>query len=212
MSADGHIFGADNEKRKGKGKKNVNHQGSKLRHARLMRGYTLKQLAARVNCSESMISKLENSRLSPSLGMLHRIADELGTTASDLLVQEDSGTSRDKITLFPPQRLTGPSAEELNSEVKVWFDRILPLDRSGLLQANILHLAPGGEQPRYLAHEGEELLFVLAGTVDIIIEDQIYSVAEGGAIYFPSTLEHRYRNSGTDTARAFWVNTPPTTG
>jgi DNA-binding XRE family transcriptional regulator len=37
--------------------------GMRLKHARLAKGYTLKQLANVVDCSESMISKVENDKL-----------------------------------------------------------------------------------------------------------------------------------------------------
>lgn len=196
----------------GQSRSNVNHHGLKIRHARLSKGFTLKDLSERVGCSESMISKLENTRLSPSLAMLHRIATELGIPASDLLMQEDDPHFGNQVTLLPADRFSGPSAEEEASGMSVWFNRILPLSRSGLLQVSILHLLPGGEQPRFLSHEGEEFIYVLDGTLQVIVEDQTYAVQAGTGTAFASTREHRYSNTGTQTVRAFWVNTPPTSG
>src|SRR6185312_7676666 len=51
--------------------------GARLKHARLAKGYTLKQLAMVVDCSESMISKVENDKLRPSIAMLHRFSQAL---------------------------------------------------------------------------------------------------------------------------------------
>ena len=48
--------------------------GVRLRHARLVAGLTLLQLAQKASCSESLISKLEHGTASPSLAMLHRLA------------------------------------------------------------------------------------------------------------------------------------------
>jgi len=76
----------ENTKKSARTEKRISHHGRRIRHARLMKGYTLRQLADVVECSESMISKLENSRLSPSLAMLHRLADALDTTVPDLLI------------------------------------------------------------------------------------------------------------------------------
>lgn len=192
-------------------RRKISHHGHRIRHARLMKGYTLRQLADLVECSESMISKLENSRLSPSLAMLHRLADALETTVPDLLILDEEDTDADPVTVFPPERFTKlPNQAEEDESRVVWFDRILPFDRSGLLQVNFLHLAPGAEQPRFLRHEGEEFIFVLDGTLDVIVQDTIYPVAAGGMIFFRSTLDHRYANSGDEMVRALWVNTPPT--
>lgn len=59
----------------------------RLRHARLAQEITLKQLALKVGCSESLLSKLENEVASPSLAMLHRVASALETSISDLMAE-----------------------------------------------------------------------------------------------------------------------------
>ena len=183
------------------------HHGTRLRHARLVKGYTLKQLSDIVDCSESMLSKLENSRLSPSLAMLHRIAAALDVAVPDLLIQDGDYSPSDGVTLFPPDRFMASAGDD---SVQVAFSRILPLSRTGLLQVNILHIQPGAEQSRSLTHEGEEFLFVMEGTLDVIIEDRVHRVSAESGIHFTSTLMHRYANNGDTVARAFWVNTPPT--
>ena len=187
----------------------ITHHGRRLKHARLVKGYTLKQLAELVDCSESMVSKLENSRLSPSLAMLHRLADALDMTVPDLLLDEDS-EGEDDVTVFPASRFEVTGAERDEARAGVWFDRILPFGRDGLLQVQMLHLEPGAEQPRFLHHEGEELIFVLDGVLDVIVNAKTYRIGRGDMIYFSSMLDHRYANSGDATTRAFWVNTPPT--
>ncbi|KPP91346.1 MAG: Xre family transcriptional regulator with cupin sensor [Rhodobacteraceae bacterium HLUCCA08] len=188
----------------------ISHHGRRIRHARLMKGYTLRQLAEIVDCSESMVSKLENSRLSPSLAMLHRLAEALDTTVPDLLIVGPQDDGADPVTVFPAERFVERPAQDGEENRLVWFDRVLPFDKQGLLQVNLLHLAPGAEQPRFLQHEGEEFIFVLDGTLDVIVKDHSYPVAAGGGIFFSSMLDHRYANTGTEVVRALWVNTPPT--
>ena len=61
--------------------------GMRLRHARLAQEITLKQLAQKVGCSESLLSKLENEVAAPSLSMLHRLATALETNISDLMAE-----------------------------------------------------------------------------------------------------------------------------
>ena len=196
--------------KKAKAEPRISHHGRKIRHARLMKGFTLRQLADVVECSESMISKLENSRLSPSLAMLHRLADALDTTVPDLLILDRDPEDENAVTLFPADRFLKLPPQPDEDNRMVWFDRVLPFDKSGLLQVNLLHLSPGAEQPRFLQHEGEEFIFVLDGMLDVIVLNQTYPVSAGGGIHFSSMLDHRYANSGTEVVRALWVNTPPT--
>ncbi|HEX2842266.1 helix-turn-helix transcriptional regulator [Hyphomicrobium sp.] len=50
---------------------NMVQMGAKLRQFRLAKRLTLKEVASRVDCSESMLSKVENDRITPSIGLLH---------------------------------------------------------------------------------------------------------------------------------------------
>src|ERR1700727_3601384 len=59
--------------------------GVQIRHARLVKGLRLKDVADLSNCSESMISKIENNKVAPSLNTLHRIAKALDTSVATLL-------------------------------------------------------------------------------------------------------------------------------
>jgi len=47
--------------------------GARLRHARLVKGLLIKQLAERVGVSISLISKYENDKLLPPLTVLHSL-------------------------------------------------------------------------------------------------------------------------------------------
>src|ERR1700756_4371488 len=61
--------------------------GVKLRHTRMTKGLRLRDLAEKAECSESMLSKIENDRAVPSLKTLYRIAEALGLTVGQLFAQ-----------------------------------------------------------------------------------------------------------------------------
>src|SRR5215469_15577525 len=58
--------------------------GTRLKHARMVRGLTLKEVADAAKCSESFVSKLENDKASPSFTMLHRLTTILGANVAAL--------------------------------------------------------------------------------------------------------------------------------
>src|SRR6185503_462278 len=47
------------------------------RHAPLMRGSRLKDVADAAGCSESLVSKIENNKIEPSLQVLHKLCTVL---------------------------------------------------------------------------------------------------------------------------------------
>ena len=61
--------------------------GVKLRHTRMTKGLRLRDLAEKAECSESMLSKIENGRAVPSLKTLYRIAEAMGLTVGQLFDQ-----------------------------------------------------------------------------------------------------------------------------
>jgi transcriptional regulator with XRE-family HTH domain len=63
------------------------HVGAKVRHTRRLRGLTLKEVADQAGCSESLLSKIENGRATPSLKMLQRLASALGLTVGKFILK-----------------------------------------------------------------------------------------------------------------------------
>lgn len=185
---------------------NASRLGTRLRLARQTRGMTLKALADEANCSESLLSKIENGRTTPSLPMLHRLVKVLGTNIGWMFEESDgeegivfrSGT-RPLITLDPLRQGEGISLE-----------RIIPYSAGHLLQCNIHHIEEDGESAGPIEHAGEEVGYILNGEIELIVAQQIFQLKPGDAFVFKSELPHHYRNIGKGRASIFWVNTPPT--
>ncbi|WP_104431687.1 helix-turn-helix domain-containing protein [Kineococcus xinjiangensis] len=59
--------------------------GRRVRQLRKARGWTLQDLAARVERAPSALSMLENGRREPKLSLLHALADAFAVTVADLL-------------------------------------------------------------------------------------------------------------------------------
>jgi transcriptional regulator with XRE-family HTH domain len=178
--------------------------GSKLRHARLLQGHTLKELADIIGCSESMLSKLENEKLTPSISFLHRLASALGTSIAELFAETE--TDEGPAHHFPAERRA--RVEDQGRE-GAWFERILPVVKSGLLQALILNIPAGVKSDNDVEHIGEEIGYLIEGEINIFVDGKRYSLKQGDLLFFSSSLPHGYHNTSDKVARILWVNTPP---
>jgi transcriptional regulator with XRE-family HTH domain len=176
--------------------------GGRLRHARLVKGSTLKQVAEAAGCSESLLSKIENGRAYPSLPMLHRIAVALGTNIAALFA---SPGEEDSIVSLPEQR-----ANYVVHGRGIRLERVIPYADAHLLQSNIHWIAPGASLEGEVAHQGEELGYVLEGDIELTVGGRSYRAGTGASFHFRSELPHSYRNVGSVPARVIWVSTPPT--
>ncbi len=162
------------------------------------------QLAVAVGCSESLISKIECDRALPSLQLLHRLVSALGTNIASLMAvaDEEGGIiaragERPVLVVTPSGRGRGLKLESLSIE-------------RAALQANIHIIAPGGGSNGAIQHEGEEVGYVLQGSVEMTIGAQRFRLESGDSFYFRSDHPHAYVNIGKDEARILWVNSPAT--
>lgn len=179
--------------------------GVQLRHARLVKGLRLKDLAELSNCSESMISKIENNKAAPSLNTLHRIARALGTSVAELLGDRSSGGK--VVTRQHDRQIMQESGSDASGGAET--EVMIPFGSSAMLQAFLVRLQPGAGSGGNLQHEGEEVGFIRSGQLSLIVSGTSYLLNEGDSFFFQSTEPHSFSNPGETVTEVIWVNTPP---
>ena len=180
--------------------------GARLRHARLVKGLLIKNLAQRVGVSISLISKYENDKLLPPLTVLHSLVTELETNIGALFEPNWTGVEYIARAGGRPRISAGGD----KGAAGVMLERLIPHGKGHLLQGNIHVVAPGGGSMGPMRHEGDEVGYVPEGRLDLSIDDKLHELGPGDSFAFPSNLAHTYRNPGLEVTRVLWINTPPT--
>lgn len=180
--------------------------GTRLRHTRIMRGERMKDVADAAGCSESLVSKIENNKLQPSLQVLHRLCSVLRISLGDLFNPQQAD--------FPVVTRQGqrPAVEmdPLRRGKGIRMERVIPYTKHHMLQSNIHVVAPGGSSFGLISHEGEEVGYIIAGEIELFVGDKSYQLRAGDTFCFRSEMGHGYSNTGPEEARVLFVNTPPT--
>lgn len=181
--------------------------GLRIKHARLLHGFTLKALAQAAECSESLLSRIERNQALPSLNSLHRLAQALHTNVAELTHPEAPHTA-------PVMRLGERPVVEFGSSARhragISLERVITPIRGQLLQADIHVLAPGACSTDSISHVGEEVGYVIEGQFELQVSGTCYLLGPGDTFYFSSDELHSYRNPGESITRVLWVNTPAT--
>src|SRR5258708_37099944 len=82
--------------------------GKRVRYLRRVKRMTLNDLAHTAGCSVSLLSRVENDVVTPSLSTLHRLCHALDTSVSALLTEPDN---QDAVVYGPSSRPTHARAE-----------------------------------------------------------------------------------------------------
>lgn len=171
--------------------------GPRLRALRHERGLTLDALAAAAHLDKGYLSRLERGLKAPSIATLLRLSEALGAPVAVLLGERLDGdavrVTRAGSRLVP----AAPAGGEGHA-----FEA---LSRDGAaLEAFVIRPGPDFEsgdcQPA--RHAGEELIFVLSGTIEMRFADRGFVLEAGDCAQFDGHLAHRLRRLGPEPAAA----------
>ncbi|MFF0254613.1 helix-turn-helix domain-containing protein [Micromonospora zamorensis] len=151
--------------------------GPRLKHLRLRRDITLTDLAAETGISASTLSRLEAGLRRPTLEQLLPLARVHGVTLDELVGAPPTGDPR--INLRPITCSDGSV--------------ILPLTRRpGGIQAYkyVLPASADDREPDLRTHEGYDWVYVLNGTLRLVLGEHNLVLTPGEAAEFDTRTPH----------------------
>ena len=178
----------------------------RLRALRKARGLTLDELAQQAGVTKSVISKIENFRVSPSLQSIAGIAKALGVPLAELF--KDLEERPALVVVRREERLEVDRDPE--SPIRYFA---LAHKRSGKVMEPFLLEVPPRKEPRARkAHEGEEFLMVLEGVIDYEHGEETVRLEAGDCVYDEGAVAHTLSNPGQETARVLCIYAMPLPG
>lgn len=186
------------------------HPGLAIRAARLEKGFTLRDLAARTGLPFSTLSKLENGKMGMSYDKLMVLAQALHVEPGKLLsTQPAPRSSRHAVG----RRSIIRAAEKPESSSKRHHHHYLAADLlDKMMVPMIIDVEArsleehGGVAP----HEGEEYLYVVSGAIELYSD--LYAplrLEKGDSIYFDSGMAHAYLRASDEPCQVLSICAGP---
>lgn len=155
--------------------------GPRLRRLRVGRGLTLTALAERTGISKSTLSRLETGQRKPSLELLLPLAGVFQVPLDDLVGAPDVGDPRIRIKpRVRNGRLVFPLTQQATG-LAVW-KVVIPPER----------------ERRLRVHDGYEWLYVLSGTMRLILGEHDITMKPGEVAEFDTKVPHWFGPAGDD--------------
>jgi mannose-6-phosphate isomerase-like protein (cupin superfamily) len=176
--------------------------GERIKRFRLERNLTLKDVEVKAKVSATHVSEIERGMTSPTVGALTKIARALGTEPSYFLHAD----------AFPACSVVRKSSRRI-LDYPDWGARLHCLSngiRTGAMSFLEVELQAGlSRESTPITHNGEELIHILKGVVEIRVGEDRHLLKEGDSIHFQSRQPHTMRNIGDGVCRILWVASPP---
>jgi transcriptional regulator with XRE-family HTH domain len=172
----------------------------KIRLLRQANGLSLQQLAERSGVSAASIHKIERNSMVPTITTLMKLARSLDRSVGYLVDEEVASTS-------PVVVVRARNREPLvaSREGMVMENLAGPAGRFALSGALVTIAAGSDSGKSPIAHPGEDLIYVLGGTLEFEIDD-IYRLRQGDALHLRTEHPHRWRNPTKQPAKAVWIS------
>ena len=171
--------------------------GQRLRRRRKQVGLTLKEVADAAGLSVGFISQIERDITTPSLSSLVSVARVLDVEVAEFLSQPRGDvplTRHDQRSIYAI------------SENSLTYERISTTFPGNILRSVIVH-EPPGHRGEPIAHDGEEMIFVLDGAITIELDGELSILEATDSIHFQSSRTHSTWNHTDRPATLLWVGT-----
>jgi transcriptional regulator with XRE-family HTH domain/quercetin dioxygenase-like cupin family protein len=209
--------------------------GEKLRAARHSRNMTLRELAAKVDLSASLLSQIETGKTNPSVMSLYNIAAVLempvdyffptsgapaaeaaveshvvAATASELRMTQSQASGAELRFEEHPHSSPGPvvrAAMRAKIELMggVTWERLTPRAEEHAEFLAICYSVGADSGPAMSHHSGREFTLVIEGELLLELGFERYLLTAGDSFIFDSTTPHRLSNPGPVPMRAISV-------
>jgi transcriptional regulator with XRE-family HTH domain len=178
--------------------------GPKLRLLRKQAGLSLQQLAVRADVSAAAIHKIEQSGMVPTITTLLKLAGALGRPVAYFVDEEEVASDPTVLIRDGEQRpiLTSHTGIDL-AGISGTYGRFYLAGA----RATVVPGASSGDH--FLEHPGEELVYLLEGELEFVVNDATYRLQSGDSLHFRTVQRHSWRNPGTVDAVALWMALRP---
>ncbi|MBI4766585.1 MAG: helix-turn-helix transcriptional regulator [Deltaproteobacteria bacterium] len=177
----------------------------RIKASRINKKFTLEQLAKQTGFTKGYLSRIEKSEKSPPISTLGIIARVLGITISFLVGEEEQQTSIGIV-----KKGERPLIARRGTAFEYSYEAVAQTFPNKKMEPFILTLPLKPKKKMIAQHEGEEILFVLEGTMKFLHGNREYLIEEGDCIYFDSSFPHFGESVGRKEAKCFMVIYTPT--
>ena len=175
--------------------------GGRIKQIRKRQAMPQKELAALVGVTPSTISQIETGTIYPSLPALFKIAQVLNVSLAAFFQDRPDAVGQ-VVFSGGGTRISFPDLPKPDAEGY----RLFPADFDADAEPYLVEIPAGKKlSAHFFIHKGQEMGYLLDGSMELKIGNRLHSAKSGDVIYLTREVPSQWKNTGKGTARLLWV-------
>jgi len=160
--------------------------GKRIQQYRTNKQLTLQDLAGKTGLTKGYLSKIEKAKKAPPVSTLINLAKALDISLSEILGEAED--NKDPICLV--KKADRPFIARDGTVFGYAYQALAHKFHNKHMEPYVLTLPLKPKQNTIFQHRGEEILFVLDGTMRFFHGEKEFIVEEGDCVYFDGSIPH----------------------
>jgi transcriptional regulator with XRE-family HTH domain len=178
--------------------------GKRMRELRREKDMTLEELSKKSGVALATLSRMENNKMTGTLPSHTRICKALGVSLVELY-RELEDEAKLVETVAKKKR-----TEHFIHAKKAKYELLVSKALNKKIMPLMIKIGHGGETQTEKNKPGvEKFIYVMTGTIEASVGDQVYTLKHGDSLYFDASLEHSFKNKTKTEADAICIISPP---
>jgi len=164
--------------------------GAKIKKLRLAKKLTLQAVARETGFSPALISQIENNNVSPPIATLSKIARFFDVKIGHFFAEEEEECRYELVRADERKQMPRVISRAGTSQ-GYSYESLSWRKQNKKMEPFLLSVTEKVSEENTYSHDGEEFLFVMKGTAELLLDEQRFELTEGDCVYFDSSLRHR---------------------
>jgi len=177
--------------------------GARLKQVREERGLTLLDISTRTGLDEDFLGQVESGDVSPPLGALIKLSKALDMKIGYFISGEDDKPYT--VVRVNDRKVVSRYQSDKNKQYGYEYEALAPHKKNRHMDPFLVTLSPAQTEHERSTHEGQEFIYVIRGSMEVRLGDEVHVLGPRDCIYYDSTVPHLVKCHGDEETKILAV-------
>ena len=177
--------------------------GERVKAVRDGQGLSLTDISQRTGIDISILEGIEDGTVAPPLGTVIKLAKALEMKMGYFISGEEERSYT--VVRGDDRKIVSRYDSKKGKHYGYEYESLAPHKKNRHMEPFLITLEPADTEEERSAHDGQEFIYVLEGTMEVRLGEGIHILEPGDSIYYDSIVPHLVKCHGSKTTKILAV-------